>query len=963
MPGLKELPPSRERSSLKSRSILKPSKPTSDRSSHSAHNFKSLGEMLEWALKSLAKDEMEQRLDAYCSLLTTLQAYDGLPDTNNLNEKFRLLLHFIRRDMAAVDRSKDPPVPDVHLITKSMKLLMCLLRLPELREAVDTEESASIMDYSLSVLQGAEISKTMANHHLEFLAQQKFGPHIMTPDRTLRILSALRTIDERVLGNNVVARRLMIYQRLVEQIPAVMALKLAEWLDHVFHAMLSSVRELRETAIKFGISASVKLGGKKEASKAMIDLLNRSVGEETYCKFLMDRLEENLDIPEYKPLAPTIWSVPILFLRATRPSTLSKPLLRAILSLPQTCLNRTDRADPKQILKCYTFRSWCRLIFAENLSLSTLPHFRKALRTPVEQQLKRQKDGDFSQNLAQTALSSYCTLLYYALRPDASYAHLDLYWDEYVFQIMSDLCSQSRNHAELGSSILMSLFESEAVWNEQRANEEPWNVGIDDLPRLDSQWVRSRLATILKLVRLFVEAPPRVDGTSNPPTTTRTVSTNLLDANPLWTALLTSVADAGNIEITPSMELKSAVASITTLLSRVWASYSRSDSSTKLTLPTFGRLVETAMDKLGAVIFTDKILVRNSEDNNFEAASTPSHRNRAGGPLQSPALHLIRMMSASYLCDVVPNQRSSISDELLPQDFSSLDDAIPGNTVLQGLISLIATRCWRSRTSRNAKLGLILDLAEVMIDSLGTQSSADVSCTPSSKLDPLFSTLLDLALRTMSEVNSLSGQHAQVGQDYKLLLKILTLALRHTKSLFSSMEKLYLQSVSMAKREAGEGGVLLAITEPHAEMLAGYQVSHMAQSANVVRYAGLVLREDIRPKNRRVIEQSRRSLWGGVTSPVVKTADLEYTHLYPMMSKTFNVVYDSLDSSESSVEIAQNFIGAVTEYLTRSSTPQGVVLRQIQDGMMILLRDKSKRIFGLNERKRLSAKVWIDFSL
>jgi hypothetical protein len=901
--------------------------------------------MLEWALKSLAKDEMEQRLDAYCSLLTTLQAYDGLPDSKNLKEKFRLLLHFIRRDMAAIDHSKDPPTPDVHIITKSMKLLMCLLRMPELKDAVDHEESASIMDCSLSVLQGADISKTMANHHLEFLAQQRFGSNIITVERTNRILTALRAIEDRVPGNNVVARRLMIYQRLVDQVPGVMALKVPEWLDHVFHAMLSSVRELREMAIKFGMNCGVRLGGKKEVSKGMIELLSRTVGDETYCKFLMDRLEENLDVTEYKPLAPTIWSVPILFLRATRPSTLNKPLLKAILSLPQTCLNRADRGDPKQVLKVATFRAWGRLIFAENLSVSTLPHFRKALRTPVEQQLKRQKDGDFSRGLAQVALSSYCTLLYYALRPDASFAHLDLYWDEYVFQIMTDLCTQSRNHAELGSNILMSLFESEAVWTENRANEEPWNVGIEELPRLDSQWVRSRLSTILKLMKQLVEAPPRIGLPSSSPSFSGHASTYLFDANPLWTALLSSVADAGSIEITPSMDLKAAVASITNLLSRVWSSYSRSDAPTKWTIPTFGRLIETAMDKLGATIFADRILTRNSDDNNFEAVSTPSHRNRANGPLQSPAFHLIEVMSTSYL-----------SEPALPQHHAP-EDAMPGNSVLQGLISTIATRCWRSRTTRNAKLALISDLAETIVRSTDAYLDQETSPTRAFRLDSLFSTILDLAFLTMSEVNSLSGQHAQVGQDYKLLLKILTISLRHTMSLFPAMEKLYIQSVSMAKREAGDGGVLLALTEPHAEMLAITQDSTFIQYENFVQYAGLVLRQDIRPKNRRAIEQGRKSLWGGITSSVTKTADLEYIHLYPMICKTFTLIYNFLDEMKVTLESAQNFIDMVSWYLSQVSTPQCLVLRQVQNGMSILIQDKSRKIFGVDAKKELSTGV------
>jgi hypothetical protein len=938
-PGLKNLPPSRERSFVKSRSILKPSRPSSEQSLAPAHNHRNLGEMLESMLKSLAKDGAEQRVDAYVSMLATFKAYKSLPDTDMkaLKEKLRLLLHFIRRDIAAVDPHTGKL--DAHLMTRSMRFLMCLFVLPDLKpDAFDTEESASILEHSISILQTPEISKSMANHHLELLAQQKFGTRVMTVERIHRILDMLNTIETRIDGNNIVGRRVAIYQRLVEQAPGVMAAKASDWLEHLFSNMLSSFRDVREPSTSVSVTCAVKLGGRKDMSKAMLELLTRKNEEKTFCDYLVERLSADMSDKELCSSAFHIWSVPILFLRALRPSSLDKPTTSSLLQLPHAALNKGTAN-----IKATALLAWNKLVFSENPSLTTPPIFRNILRVPIRQQLKRQKDGDFSKSVGHVALSSYCTLLYYSLRPDASFEHLNLYWDEYVADVLTDICVNSKKHAEAGCRILTALLTSEEVWDENRANQikkkncHPWDFEVRELPRLDARWVRSRFSKILELfVVLLGNFPELCTNATSPSTSTNDPVMVIPELDALWTALLSAVVDAGSQEITPSMELKSAVAGITNLLSRIWSPYWLPGSSKgRVKTATFAKLLNESMDKLGPAIFTEKILAKNSK-NAFEAISTPSHRNRVGGPAQSPALHIIGLLSSTF----VKGRNQEEGDSLA------------------SLITLISQQCLASRTSRNAKLSFLADLAEAIARSIDIGPDDEDDMQTMLNIDALFSGPLHLASVVMSESSSaLAAQATQVGQDYKYILRVLSISLRATQNQFPAMEKLYVQCVATVKREASEGGVLLAMTEPHAEMFGEY-LSTSSKRVAYMAYAETILRNDVRPKNRRVIEMGRKSLWGGITSPVTKHADLEYKHLYPMLNKTLGSIYEHLSEySDDGFTTAVNCIVAVNNYLLRVSTLQGVIIRQIQEGIAVLVRDQSRNIFSGKEHKVLAEKV------
>ncbi|KAF2418252.1 hypothetical protein EJ08DRAFT_64255 [Tothia fuscella] len=914
-------PPSSHRQNFITRSILKPSRP-SDHSLAPAHNHRNLGAMLEEMLKSLAKDGKDQRIDAYVSMLATFKAYKSLPDADMkaLKDKIKLLLHFVRRDMAAIDAETQKP--DFHLITRSMKFLLCLFRLQDerrdLKDAFDSEDCASILEYSISVLQMPDLSKTIANHHLELIAQQRFGTRTLTADRVGRVLETLAALNTQLDGfkTQVVGRRVAIYQHLVDQVPIFMSAKASLWLEPLFSSMLSSIQEIRTPSTSVGVSVAIKLGGRKDTSRAMVELLTKTCDEKPFSEFLTDHLTKEIKDQELCVSVFRTWTAAILFLRGVRPSQLDKVSLQNLLSrVPQYAFNTGGDST----LKILAFRAWARLIYAENLSQSTPQSFRRVLKIPVMSHFQREKRGNFSKPISVAALSTYYALLYYALRPDTSFEQLDLYWDEYVSEVLSEASKRGRKHAEMGCQVLKALLASTAVWNENRANEynkekkdteQAWDFDLKELPRLDPKWVRSRVAKILTLLGTLFEQFPEIYRVANSPTSSTSPSEFISDLNELWTALLSAVADAGTQEVTPSMELKSAIASITNFLAR---SAPRELKTIHLT-----RFMTSSLNVLGPTIHTDKILARDSSKGAFEAISTPSaHRSGKGGPVQSPVLHILGHLSARFT------------------DVLSYDDP-PSMDLVQHIVAL-SQQCLRSRVSRSAKVTFVVELIETFVARAQSQRP----------LDALFADPLQQATKAMGESSA-----GQIGQDYKLILRILSATLYHTASQLPALRQLYDQCVITVKKEAGDAGVLLAITEPHSQMLHDFLSSPESNLTIYLGYVDLILRNDIRPKNRRAIEQGRRQLWGGsLSSPVsAKTPDLEYEHLYPMLNKALWLVAE--------LNCAAEVVFAVNSWLLRSSTAQMIIIRQIQEGIAVLVRDevgKLKDNRGLFEQVQ---KLW-----
>jgi Rap1-interacting factor 1 N terminal len=891
---LRPLPPSRERRPVKS--ILKPFTQATVVSA-STKTYDSLPEMLDFTIQQLSGKDATSRLDAYRSCLATMQAFDSVPDTQSLVQNASTLLTFIIRDVRGVTSA---PL-NVPLITASLKFLINLLRIPEVNDCLDVDECGSLVEHSLSVIRDKAAPKAIVQHHLFMLCQQKFSPKVMTADRANRILDALRTIHERVTGNGVKAHRLLIYRRFCDQIPAVMVEKCQNWIEPVYLSMLSSKSDLRQYAIEIGLNTSIRFGTHAEVARGVHDLLFRHLEGKAFQQFVLDRLILMLKEKDIASSVPRIWSVTVMYLRARARKPNHWNDVKPWLGLIQRCLNSSNSQ-----IKFESNLAWNRFIFAANLDQPSLPQVRALLRAPLEAQIAQSREGDFSRGVDRSVLSSYVCLLYYSLRPGTSSAQLDIYWKDYVTHTLTMFLGKTGDHFYYACSILRSLFEPSERWAENRANEEPLHIDLEELPQLAPKWIRSRISEILSFLQAFLSTPEcwlPIDGERQGPE----APSNTL-AIAIWKALMSAVREAGLKEVTVSIELKSAIASIVNSLHQMWVTTENGHDSTN----AIASLTEVAITELGASIFTEKMLARNSTDN-FEVAPTPSHRLKNGRSSQSAMMHLFTL-------------------QISPPPASRL----PISKIVAMARSLMQ-HGWQARNSRKGRLDLLGDFAATISHAASSGASSELLAEISDAIVNLCESAIPLDQPSFEEPAS------QLAQDSAEIFRIIRFLIPYLKELPA---RLYGNVVSAVKQSSGSGGVLLAVTEPHSSMISDFMSQNISDKPDfLLRYTALILEKDSRPRNWGAIERGRKSLWGGV-SPVpnrAKIPDLEHTKLSSLVNLALIFGYSHLD--ENTFSGFTQFLKSLNQYI-KSSLPASsiILLRQIQAGLASLLKDDSRLI-------------------
>jgi hypothetical protein len=894
---VRPLPPSRERHPAKS--ILKPFTQATVISA-STKTYESLPEMLDFTIQQLAGKDPTSRLDAYRSCLATMQAFDSVPDTQSLVQNASTLLTFISRDVRAVSSGN----PDVPLITASLKFLINLLRIPEVNDCLDSDECGSLVEHSLSVIRDKAAPKAIVQHHLFMLCQQKFSLKIMTADRANRILDALRTIHEHVTGNGVKAHRLLIYRRFCDQIPAVMIERCQNWIEPVYSSMLSSKSDLRQYAIEVGLNTSIRFGTHAEVARGAHELLCRHVEGKAFQQFILERLMLMLKEKDIAASVPRIWSVTVMYLRARsrKPSHWSD--IKPWLGLIQRCLNSSNGQ-----IKFESNLAWNRFVFAANLDQPSLPQVRALLRAPLEAQIAQNREGDFSRGMGRSVLSSYVCLLYYSLRPGTSSAQLDIFWEDYVVHTLTMFTGKTGDHIYYACSILQSLFQPSERWTENRANEEPLHIDIEELPQLDPKWIRSRMSKILAFLQVFLSAPecwlPIDEVRRDPEAQSDTL------AMATWKALMSAVREAGLQEVTVSIELKSAIASIVNALHHMWRTTDTDLDTTK----ALASLTEVAIAELGASIFTEKMLARSSTDS-FEVAPTPSHRPKNGGSLQSPIMHLFTLQISPR-----PTSRLPISTNV----------AIGRSLIQHG---------WQARNSRKGRLDLLGDFAATIDHAAKSGASSEL-------LAELSSAIVDLCESTITLHQPILEEPAsQLAQDSAEIFRIIRYLVPYLKD---PPAELYEKAVFAVKKSSGDGGVLLAVTEPHSSMISDFMSQDVLDKPDfLLRYTALILEKDSRPRNWGAVERGRKSLWGGV-SPVpnrAKNPDLEHTKLSSLVNLALDFAYSHLD--ETTIGGSIQLLKCLNQYIKQSRPASSVILlRQIQAGLASLLTDESRSIKNL----------------
>lgn len=892
---LRPLPQTRVSRPLKS--ILKPSDetatpPPADKGA-TAHKFKTFAEMLESIVKLLASSERPSRMDAYHSLQRTMQAYDKIPDDQALKRKMSLLTQFIRRDVQA-------PSPtgtglDSQLVGQALKLLMALFRITEAAAAMDDDFCAFVVDRTIQVASDGAMPKIVVNTHLAALMQQNFRPKTMNNVRVEKIMDVLDTIHERVGGFSVQAYRIRIFRKLIQQRPDIMIKHTERWFRHTLKGFMAGQKDINQSALDVALSAAKTIGHDRHVAKSCLAILNRVRGDgDTIARVFTKELERLLS-GDNACMVPQIWSAVTVLLR----DSLNNPTFSALkewLEVFEKCI-----ASAKEAVRRQTNVAFCFLLYAVNLSHDTSEGWTKMfLKIPLHQLQRRVPAKKEELNAVS---SGYLTLLYYALRPTASHEQLDRYWREFVAGFWTELLHTPGSvHAIAACRIVSALLDgSRKPWNEQRALDQrpQFMIQRGELPLLDPKWVRRSLSLILPFVEALLDATPWSDKEQQGDEAVKT----------MWLAVLGSLVEASSKEVMASSETKDAMAHIVNLLRRVWDSHTAQLALSQQNEDTWANkfcfLVETVVQKLGASHFADKFLTRGGSDE-FEVASTPSHRSRQQGARISPLLYFI--------------------DLLVNQSENKLPDAVRVRAM-----KLILEPCFSTQNIRLSKLELLRDCSATADRSLRTNVAASFWAQ--------IAALLQLCLQEQKSDSSEQGSRS-LGKEYDVVVETLDLGSSYFLGKPRGHDALSL-FIETVRKEAGESAIVLAVVEKVSDRV--FKGIASEEKSSCLPYITILLRYLPKQTSRRSLEQGRQNLWP--SSPAIgRHSDFDpYNHLYTAIDSVGTAAYENLVSEH--IETTGRFLAALATSIKDCTTSHlAVYLRKTQEVIRIWVEDASRKM-------------------
>ncbi|KAL1594432.1 hypothetical protein SLS60_010192 [Paraconiothyrium brasiliense] len=893
---LRPLPQTRVSKPLKS--ILKPSDavstpPPADQDT--PRHKKSFAEMLESVMKQLASQTRSNRFDGYHSLQHTMQAYEKVPDPQALVDKMGLMTQFIKRDMYATGINGTGL--DSQLLQQALKFLMALIRIQEVRPAMPDEFCNFVVDRIIQVAADGTLPKMVINTHLAVLMQQNFRPRTMTPARVERILDVLDTIEDRVSGLSVLAYRVRIFRKLIQQRPEVMSKHTERWFKHTVKALLSSQKDINQSALDTIISAAKAFGHDRQVTKSVLSVMNKVRGDgETAIHGMVKELQRMLG-SDNAAMAPQIWSAVTSLL----PGCLDGGQFSAIgewLKVFQMFFN-----SAKEDVKIHANVALGFLAYAVQLTEKTTPAFSKILIRVPHSHLENQRGKKPERD---AATSAYFALLYHAFGPAATHQQLNRYWSEFVADFWGPLLHPSSTGHLSAKHAFAACRVASALFNGNRKPCDPQRtldlrpqamLQLQDLPTLDPKWVRKSLPSILNFVEALLDVTPwTADDCKDEP------------AKTMWLSLLGSLNTASSQEVMVSNDSKDAMAYMVNFLRRVWdghaAQLALSQQKEDSWADKYCFLLEMVLEKLGAARFSDKCLTRNGQDD-FEAAATPSQRSRQHGPRTSPLLYFI--------------------DLLINQSEGKLSDSLR----LRALKVLIKP-CFTAQNTRLSWLELLRDCS-ILVDASNRTPLSDSFWSEACVL-----------LTACLEKNSLDvteQSSRQLGKEYDLVVDILSQGFPYL-SKEASGEQLLSSFVDTARREAGDGAVVLVVEKVSESVL---KRTGAELKVNCLPFLSVILRNLPASIARRIVEQGRQNLWpSSATSG--RTADFDpYNHLYDIIVSVGSTAYQKLNANDA--PIAGNFLEALATSV-RQCPPSliAVYLRKTQESICCWIEDPEKRL-------------------
>ncbi|OJK03943.1 hypothetical protein ASPACDRAFT_112122 [Aspergillus aculeatus ATCC 16872] len=881
-PELKVLPPSNELKPAKSILKTTSSHALADSPSSAPPIPDTFAMLLESILQQLAGDTVSSRLDAYMQFFGALRAYEGLPGEQEVIAKLGTITHFIQRDISR-DLTTGGPL-DTNLVIQALKLAVALVWHNEISARLSDEFKAFLIDHSIDCLQDAKVPKSVITHYLSVLATQNFHTKIMTNARVIRLLTVLNSLTSRVNGNAIVSQRLSIYSRVLVQSKSTFVSHAALWMEHLISGLLHHMKDTRLKAISVGFQTSITCGPNPTLSKTVRDVLGRFIDKgRKMVTEVCERMSRMMNNPESGIHVPQVWGVIVLLLRSKKFNVDQWEHFKEWVLVLQRCFNCSDSS-----IKAQAIVGWNRFVLVVGPSDTTSPSILKMLSKPIMSQFDRKKHD---KQPSQLALCSYYNLLYYAFRPSATFEHLDVVWKEYIASPLSTVFATVPGMHDRLAHVLSSMFWSShpRPWVENRVNESN-KLDPEELPSIDSRWLRSRISSVLDVLESIFKAPIWTDNLEQS------------HVGAAWLNLSRALAFTFNKEITPTPESMQTVAHVLVFLRRVWTtgpdalSAKQEDGSMDTFFERFGFLSTTMIHALGSARFTEKLVLRTS-DYSFQAATTPTHRHsRATANLSTPTLHYLRMISETSVITAPSTAYSHLVKSVLE---ATCSDKI-------------------SRSSRLELLQQCASLYDEYSDSdfpLGPFLAQTVwECTAQSAADSLRS----LPMETARE------RDGSVTRDYENAVKVLSTGLNYYRN-FQVWNELLDSLIRVVRTERSDQAITLMIIEPLAEsiMKDGARKSYLPLASILKHLLSITYYQQFERDN--------------------NESHLPFHKLVDLVGRTLLDSYEHFDPSETSG--MADFIESLTSLLgSGTSTARSIMLESLQLPLAIYLKDEDKRM-------------------
>jgi len=560
-PSLKSLPASRD-CQLSSRPILKQRYSLeSTLGLDGQHETTSTVDNMESLLQHLANDDRSSSIDAYQTITNLIKMYDEPPEQEILQKKMEELQKYIRRDLVVLDTNaaalpSEERLSMGNLVMSALKVLVTMVWSPAYSPCLTDEFRQWTIERSIQVLKEHTASKATLLHYMHLLATQNFHTRIMAhANRVPRVLEVLQDLTDHISGKAVVAERLLVYQKLIDQGKSAMRSKARMWVKNLLTAMGHSFKEVRSNAISAGTKACIAFAGQTSIAPVVREALAGMNNERTLSSSIANRLERVLAAKDEANQIPQIWTIMLMLCNTGNQKLDTWPQLHEWLRLIQRCFNCSDST-----VRVQAFMAWNRLYYVARPTEAS-ERVVSMLAKPAMIQLDRTGNSQSGKGSRQAVISSYCMLLYYAFRPSAQHAQYTRMWNEFVVKVMTrSFLSKSSANCDLSCRVLAALFHSalsgSRVWNENRAHE---NALLDpsELPAIDCKWVRVKMSSVLSIVRLLV------DYASFGPGEALSEQSYIAQA---WRNLVRSLRESTSKEVMLTADTKAAFASILAFL-------------------------------------------------------------------------------------------------------------------------------------------------------------------------------------------------------------------------------------------------------------------------------------------------------------------------------------------------------------------------------------------------------------